>query len=186
MTYARIVKTAAGQMYDRGVARTSTEDVLAGAVISNSQLYHYFANKDALVRAVIKYQTRQVLAGQEPYLSHVESFETLVVWRDQFVRDQSGRRCPLGSLASELAHIDEPARRLLADGYAQWAAAIERGLRVMRERGDLRPEADPAGLALATLAALQGGLQLSRTVQDPDPLKAGLDLAIGYIQHFAA
>jgi hypothetical protein len=55
----------------------------------------------------------------------------------------------------------------------------------MRERGELRADADPDRLALATLTALQGGLLLTQTRRDNTPLKTGLDAAIAYIRTFA-
>jgi hypothetical protein len=45
----------------------------------------------------------------------------------------------------------------------------------MHALGRLAPEADPRQLALATLAALQGGLLLAQVQRDPEPLAAGLD-----------
>jgi len=50
------VASAADLVYDRGVAGTSLDEVLAASRTSKSQLYHYFADKDGLVRAVIAEQ----------------------------------------------------------------------------------------------------------------------------------
>ncbi len=63
---------AAGVMFERGVTRTSLEDVRHAAGVSNSQLYHYFVDKAALVRGVVGYQSEQELAGQQPLLSSLE------------------------------------------------------------------------------------------------------------------
>jgi TetR/AcrR family transcriptional regulator, transcriptional repressor for nem operon len=52
-TRARIVEAAAGLIYEGGVAGTTLDDVRATAEVSGSQLYHYFADKDELVQAVI-------------------------------------------------------------------------------------------------------------------------------------
>lgn len=52
-TRVRIVDATAHLIYERGVTATTLDDVKAAAAVSNSQLYHYFANKEALVRAVI-------------------------------------------------------------------------------------------------------------------------------------
>jgi hypothetical protein len=51
----------------------------------------------------------------------------------------------------------------------------------MRDRGELPDDADVDGLALGTLAALQGGLLLTQAKRDVAPLEAALDLAIGQI-----
>ena len=177
-------------MYERGVTNTSTEDVLKAAEVSNSQLYHYFADKDDLTRAVIAHQIERVLSGQETVLAGLDSFAALQGWRDMLVSVASRRGgrggCPIGSLASELADRDEGARQALAVGFARWEAAIRDGLSAMRDRGELRAEADPEQLALATLAALQGGLLLAQTRRDATPLATGLDAAIAHIRTHAS
>lgn len=89
--------------------------------------------------------------------------------------------CPLGSLSSELAETDEPARTALAASFDRWEAPIRNGLRRMRDRGGLRDDTDVDRLALGTLAALQGGLLLTQAKRDAGPLEAALDLAIGQI-----
>jgi TetR/AcrR family transcriptional repressor of nem operon len=189
-TRRQIVQTAAELMYARGVAGTSTQDILRAAEVSNSQLYHYFADKDDLTRAVIAHQIERVLTYQEALLADLDSFSALEAWRDAVVglasRPEGQGGCPLGSLASELAELDEPARLALVAGFARWETAIRHGLSIMRDRGALRRDADPRTLALATLSALQGGLLLTQTRRDAEALAAGLDGAITYIRTFAA
>ena len=189
-TRARIVATAAGLMFDRGVAGTSTEDIRSAAGISNSQLYHYFPDKNALVRAVIGHQTEAVLAGQEPLLSRLDTVEALTAWGDALVQLLRERRCtggcPLGSLASELAEVDDTARTALVDGFVRWQTKIQDGLAAIRDRGELPAEADPDRLALAILAAVQGGLLLSQTMRDPAALEESLRATIGFVRSLAA
>jgi TetR/AcrR family transcriptional repressor of nem operon len=55
----------------------------------------------------------------------------------------------------------------------------------MRDRGELRPDADPVRLALAMLAALQGGLLLTQTRRDTAALEAGLDTTLDCIRAYA-
>ena len=83
--------------------------------------------------------------------------------------------CPIGSLGSELAETDPQARAQVSDGFRRWEAAIQSGLREMHVRGRLTPDADPDTLALALLAALQGGLLLTQIERDTKPLEAALD-----------
>lgn len=189
-TRAKIVAAAAALTFERGVAGTSTEEIRESAGVSNSQLYHYFADKNHLVRAVIAFQTERVLANQEPLLSRLDSFAALQAWRDLLLAVQERNRCqggcPLGSLASELAGVDEGARAVLVAAFARWEGAIRDGLAAMRDRGELRADADPDELALATLTALQGGLLLTQTRRDAAPLRAGLDAILAHIRTFAA
>ncbi len=189
-TRARIVDAAAGLMFERGVAGTSLDDVQREAGVGASQMYHYFSDKQALVRAVIPRQTEAVLAAQQPQLGRLDSFEAFAAWRDLLVELQRERQCqggcPIGSLAGELADIDPVAREQLVAGFAQWEAPIRAGLQAMLDRGDLRPDADPAALALATLAALQGGLLLTQTRKETAPLETALDAMINYIRSFSS
>lgn len=182
-TRERIVAAAAQSMFERGVARTSLHEVKAAAGVSSSQLYHYFADKQALTLAVIEHQTQAILAGQEPLLSKLDSIESLRAWRDLLVAIQRSLHfeggCPIGSIGAELAETDAQARAEVADGFDRWERSIREGLRAMHARGELR--GDPDELALATLAALQGGLLLTQIRREPSPLEAALDAIIDHI-----
>ena len=184
-TRARIVGAAAELMFRQGVAGTSTEDVLAAAQVSNSQLYHYFADKNALVRAVIERQADEIINGQRPLLDELDSLAAFRQWGDMLVDLQRQRHCeggcPLGSLSSELAETSESARTALAASFERWETPIRDGLRRMRDRGTLNAETDVDQLALGTLAALQGGLLLTQAKRDVRPLEAALGLAISQI-----
>ncbi|MFI5782500.1 TetR/AcrR family transcriptional regulator [Nocardia sp. NPDC051570] len=189
-TRERIVTAAAQLMFERGVAGTSTPDVRDAAAVSSSQIYHYFADKSALTRAVIEFQAARILDGQQALLGRLDSMRALRAWRDavvSIVRDLDCRGgCPLGSLTNELADSDPLARAALADSFTRWTTAIEDGLRAMVDRGVLRDDTDPHHLALATVAALQGGLILTRAHRDTEALEAGLDAMLERIAFHAA
>ncbi|NUR97658.1 MAG: hypothetical protein HOV67_20690 [Kribbellaceae bacterium] len=89
--------------------------------------------------------------------------------------------CPLGSLASDLSESDPVARVQLAGAFAQWQELIRAGLAGMQARGELAAEADPDELAVAMLAAVQGGLLLSQVSRDPAPLRIAVDTMIGHL-----
>lgn len=188
-TRDRIIHAAAELMFHNGVAGTSVPDVLKAAEVSASQVYHYFGDKQGLVRAVIAYQVEATLSKQRPLLDRLDSFEALEMWRDgaiafQLAKDCEGG-CEIGSLACELAETNEEARADLADGFARWEAPIRNGLAAMQERGELSPSADTAQLATALLAAMQGGVLLSQVRRSTESLYSALTAAISYIRTFA-
>jgi hypothetical protein len=80
-----------------------------------------------------------------------------------------------------LAEADPQARHDVAAGFARWESAIRDGLRAMYQRGQLRPEANPDRLALALLAAVEGGLLLTQLRRDTEPLEAAMDTVIDHI-----
>ena len=185
-TRDRIVAVAAQLIFERGVAGTSTDDVQTAAGVSASQLYHYFADKKALVRAVIAFLTRTVLDRQQPLLGRLDTMEGLEAYRDGLVDYQRLQQCvggcPIGTLASELSDTWPEARADLAAGFGEWEAGIRDGLRAMHDRGDLVPDADPDTLALALLTAIQGGLLLTQTRRDTLALEAGIDAVLAHIR----
>jgi len=184
-TRDRIVAAAAELMFENGVSGTTLEHVRDAAGVSSSQIYHYFADKDALVRAVIAYQSETIVGGQEPMFSQLDTVEGLRAWRDFVVAHQRklGCRggCPLGSLGSELAETNPVARGDVAAALLRWELGIRSGLSGMADSGRLREGSDPDKLATTTLAALQGGLLLTQMQRDTAPLEVALDTVIDHI-----
>ena len=189
VTRARIVVAAAKLIYARGAGETSLEDVMQASGTSKSQIYHYFADKNAIIDAVIAAQTEAVVGWQATYLDAVDSLAGLRQWRNAFIkaRRQSGIAggCPIGSLASELAKRDEGGRELLAEAFRKWERALTKGLAAMRDRGELASAANLQDLATAILSALQGGILLTQTKRDARPLELALDMAITHVERAA-
>jgi TetR/AcrR family transcriptional regulator, transcriptional repressor for nem operon len=187
-TRDRIVAAAAVLMHEQGVAGTSTEDVQTAAGVSASQLYHYFADKRSLTRAVIEYWSEAILGFQENLLGRLDDLDALRSWADVIVDVQRANDfrggCPLGSLASELAENDSAAREELAASYQRWQGAIRDGLTAMKDRGDLIPSTDVDQLATTLLTTLQGGLLLTKTLRDGQPLNTALHTVIDHIGSF--
>ncbi|MFG2847090.1 TetR/AcrR family transcriptional regulator [Kitasatospora sp. NPDC048296] len=184
-TRARIVDAAAELIHERGVAGTTLEDVKAAAQVSGSQLYHYFADKDALVQSVIERQADVIVRTTER--AGLDTVNGLRAWRDLVIAEadradgQGG--CPLGSLGGQLAESDSRARAQVAAGFGRWSTAIGDGLAALRDTGALPPEVNPDDLAVTLLATLQGGLLLAQVQRDPRILETALDtlfaLAVG-------
>jgi TetR/AcrR family transcriptional regulator, transcriptional repressor for nem operon len=182
-TRARIVAAAARLVHEGGVADTTVEDVKAAAGVSSSQLYHYFADKDELVQAVIDHQADAIVGNTER--AGLGTPEGLRAWRDlvvaQAVRSSGQGGCPLGSLGGQLAETDARARGQIADGFDRWSDALRTGLRELDAAGRLRPGLDPDAAAVTLLASLQGGLLLAQVQRDTRALATALDTFLGLI-----
>ena len=186
----RIVEAAADLMFARGVRGTNLDDVLAAAGVGKGQFYHYFADKEALVHAVIARQTERVLEGQRPALDGLDCWAAIAAWFDLLVAIEEAQSClggcPIGSLASELSDHDETARAALVAAFDRWEGYLADGLARMRARGELRDAADPAALAASTMASIQGGLLLAQARRDARALRLALDAALAHLRTFAA
>ena len=180
-TRARIIQAAAELVTERGVAEVSLDEVGARAHASRSQLYHYFEDRDDLIRAVVDATTSTVLAAQDALLDDLDSWAGIDRWFAALEDIQRGREdrggCPLGSLVGQLAERDPLARAALAEGFDRWERRLRDGLERMRISGKLIVTANPRRLATATMALLQGGLLLAQVRRDPDQLTLALDAA---------
>lgn len=182
-----IVDAAAELMYVHGVAGTSVDKVLAASGAGKSQMYHYFRNKEQLVAAVIDRYLERIL-GNQPAVFTLASWADFDTWTEQIldVHRRAGApiACPLGNLAGELG--DDPKIAPLVDkAYREWESHLERGLITLRDKGELAEDADPARLAQAAMACVQGGLLLAHIRGDVTALADALRIAVGHLRAHA-
>jgi TetR/AcrR family transcriptional regulator, transcriptional repressor for nem operon len=183
----RIVEAAAAAVAERGAGGCSLDQVLEAAGASKSQLYHYFADKDDLVRAVIARRVGETVGCQGPMLGEIECLVDIRRWFDWLIaqnEEMGCPGCPLGTLANELADRNEAARVDLAGGFDTWISYVIDGLARMQASGELDERAEPERLGAAVFASLQGGLMLSKTYKDPKYLRDALDASYAHLESF--
>jgi AcrR family transcriptional regulator len=188
-TRARIVEGAAQLMFDHGVIGTSLVDVRRTAGVSGSQLSHYFADKGDLTREVIAARTNEVIAFHtQPRLGGLGSLRALRAWADAVIAEAETvylrGGCIYGSLTGELLEADDDVLDDLACGYERWLGVFHDGVAAMRRRGELTDDADPRHLAVALVAAHQGGTMLTYATGSAEPLRAAIYAAVDYVSSF--
>lgn len=185
-TRLAMVEAAAALMYERGIAATTVDEILAASGTGKSQLYHYFGGKQAVVIAVLRYQFERVM-GAQPALTD-ESCSDPGRWRAEVLaahRAHGFGSCPLGVFAGQVD--SEPAlRAVLAALFDRWQAAIAALLRRATAAGRLPAATDPDTGGLVLLGALQGGTLLSHLRGEPRPLADALDHALAELGYSPA
>jgi len=173
-------------MYDRGVATTSVDDVLAAAGVGKSQFYHYFSTKTELVAAVLQHQLGWVLHELRRF--DVATWDGIQDWLTSIVVRQEERGffggCPLGSIVAEVADRDERLQTVAAAAFARWEGELAAGLRTLQEAGQLRADADPEALAEEALASIQGGYLLAMTKREARPMRNTLAAAFARLRSY--
>jgi TetR/AcrR family transcriptional repressor of nem operon len=185
-TRQRILQAASELVFAHGIAATTLDEVKAAAGVGSSQLYHYFDGKTDLIQAIVAHHTETIVARQEPVLRGLDTVEQLRAWAAFVVEmhrslDCRGG-CPIGSLGSELAELDESARLAISASLDRWQTALRDGLRRLRDLEVLSPAADPDALAQTLIVTLQGGLLLGKIHRSPQPLQIALSTAIDHVQ----
>lgn len=191
-TRDRIVQAAAQLIVTKGLSASKMENVRKAASVSGSQLAHYFADKRALIRAVIRRQMGVVLDfHRQPALGNLETFDDFERWIDLNMRylrriGTSGGTPTYHALTAQLAKSDDATRATLAAGYWQWVELLEAAILRMQNNGLLIASADPRRLALAMISAHQGGATLAFTYRAEWPHADATRFAVNYLRMFAA
>jgi AcrR family transcriptional regulator len=185
-TLERILAAAADLFYRQGIRATGLDQIISASGTGKGQLYHYFAGKSDLVRAVVDRQIELVIDAQRPVLEDADGWEDIEAWIELLISSHEAAddpfRCPIGSLAAELAEGDAQTRAALGTAFARWTGCIAQALRGLQAAGAISAHADCDAMAGALLAAYQGGLVLSRVSGDAGPLRAALHAARDGVQ----
>jgi AcrR family transcriptional regulator len=189
-TRDRIMEAAAQLIVTEGLSASNMENVRRAASVSGSQLAHYFANKNALIRAVIRRQIGVVLDfHRQPKLRGLQSFDDFERWIDLNMRHL--RRIgyfgtpTYHALAAQLAKSDDATRETLAAGYWQWIDLLQQGIQRMKDDGVVVADADPRRLAMVIVSAHQGGATLAFTYRAEWPHADAVRFAVNYLRMFA-
>jgi AcrR family transcriptional regulator len=189
-TRDRIAQAAATLIVTEGLAAFNMDNVRKATSVSGSQLAHYFADKSALIRAVIGHQIDVVLGfHRQPKLGGLDSFDDFERWIDLNMRylkriGYSGTPT-YHALAGQLAKSDDTTREALASGYRRWVDLLAEAIQRMKDGGVLVADADPRELALVIVSAHQGGGTLAFTYRAEWPHADAVRFAVNYLRMFA-
>jgi TetR/AcrR family transcriptional repressor of nem operon len=182
-TRERILDAAADLIAAEGVSTLNMVGIRKAAAVSGSQLAHYFADKQTLLRALID---RQMQALDFP----VETLDDAERWLDASMR--ALRRIGFTGtptyhgLAGQLAKSDDATRDALADGYRRWITLLKEAFEAMKRNGVLVDGADAHELALVFAAAHQAGGTMAFVYRQVWPQADALRFAVNRLRMFAA
>jgi AcrR family transcriptional regulator len=189
-TRDRILQVAAELILREGLSTLNMDALRKAASISGSQLAHYFADKQALIRAVVVRQIHVVLDfHRQPKLGALNTFDDFERWIDlnmRYLRRIGYSGTPTyHALAGQLGKSDSATRETLASGYWQWIDLLEQVIQQMKDNGLLVATADPRNLALVIVSAHQGGATLAFTYRANWPHADAVRFAVNYLRMFA-
>lgn len=189
-TRDRILQVAAELILREGLSTLNMDALRRAASVSGSQLAHYFADKQALIRAVVVRQIHVVLDfHRQPKLGALNTFDDFERWIDlnmRYLRRIGYSGTPTyHALAGQLGKSDSATRETLASGYWQWVGLLEQAIQQMKDHGVVAAGADPRKLALVIVSAHQGGATLAFTYQADWPHADAVRFAVNYLRMFA-
>lgn len=172
-TRQRLIATAALLLRTQGYAATGLKQVVAEARATVGSLYHHFpGGKDQLAAEALRQAGSGYQLIVEAVLDAAPDLATGV--RDSFIgaadllaASDYADACPIATVAAEVANSNEPLRVVTGEIFEGWVAVLDHRLRAE----GIEP-AEARELALAYLAALEGGFLLARASRSTAPMEA--------------
>ncbi len=142
----------------RGYGQATIEDISAEAAVSNGALYHHFASKEELFKAILEDHISDQhfeISALVPASSLHELLERFARYWFEHLRDAHSDD-PLFAEIWAQAVRDPWARQSMIAFIRDGAALIENALRIGQEAGLVRREIDAAAAATLIYATMEG------------------------------
>lgn len=173
LTRDRIVDAADRLFYEQGYEHTSFSQIAEVVGISRGNFYYHFKTKDEILDAVINYRLARTNAmlgsweveGETPS-ERIRSFINILVTNRAKIKRYG---CPVGSLCTELAKLDHPARSDANELFTLFRTWLRRQFEQLGRHDD----AD--ALAMHLLAFSQGVATLASAFQDEKFIRTEVD-----------
>jgi AcrR family transcriptional regulator len=146
----RILETASGLFYRRGIHAVGVDLVVAEAGVAKTSLYRHFRTKDALIAAFLQREDADFWKGWDDVAARHKGdargeIDAHMEWIGQRLGRPNYRGCPQINVAAEFPAADHPARLVAAAHKKE----LRRRLRELAERLHAkRPDELAAQLAL--------------------------------------
>jgi AcrR family transcriptional regulator len=172
-TRKRLVTSTIELLRRQGAHGTGLQEVLAHSGAPRGSLYFHFpGGKAELVReaieeaaGVVDRRLKQTLDREESAAAAVEAF--ILRYGEEMARTGFSEGCPIAGVALDVGPEGDRLRAACDWALTGWVTMVAERL-----RGDGWDPEEAESLALTSLAALEGGLILSRARRSGDPLRA--------------
>src|ERR1700747_130704 len=154
------LKRATDEFWQTGYSGTSLDSIAAATGMNPPSLYAAFGNKHAIyLKALSRYWEIALTATREALVEDRPLREALMLAYDAalsiyFSGKGRARGCFMVGTAVAEAVDDPDIRKSLAAGLHATDADFETRLRSAHEKGELKPDADPAALAVLASATM--------------------------------
>ncbi len=159
----------------QGFQNTSINEIIAATGVKKGNLYYHFPSKEELGLAVLLDAQQEFftilddsLTGDNPVLRIINSCNSIMAMMEQtnFVGG-----CLFGNTALEMTGSTPRFGTIIQEVFSRWTGSIEHELRQAFASGLLNNPIPPDALSTSIVAALEGGIMLSRVYQNKNALE---------------
>ncbi|REK89667.1 TetR/AcrR family transcriptional regulator [Streptomyces inhibens] len=173
-TQERLVRSTQELLWERGYVGTSPKAILERAGVGQGSMYHHFSGKSDLALAAIRRTAEGMKETAEECLSAPgTAYDRIAAYLQRERKVLRG--CPIGRMTQDRDVVQSPELRAPLDEMFGWLQGrITEVLAEGQRRGELAAGPDPAALAAAVAAVVQGGYVLARAADDTAPFDAAV------------
>ena len=155
-----LIEAASRLFKEKGIDGVGVAEISKAAGLTHGALYAHFSSKDELAAEAMGYnaaQARERLYSTPRTLEQVMDF-----YLSGSQRDNLSGGCAMAAAASEVARQDEAVSGKFREGYLQMVRFVE------KELGGKLSDQEAHARALTIVAAMVGGVAVSRSVMKSD------------------
>ena len=172
-TAHKLLDSAESLIKVRGFNAFSFRDLQRQVGVKTSTIHYYFATKADLANAVLE---RFLLQHRQSLLS-LESKQPSAIKRLQSIADffvansEKGEFCLGGMLSSELNALNLEAKKILADFFGHFEMWVEATIDLGKNNGEMDKSVNAKHSAQVFVAAIEGGMLITRVRHNSEPYK---------------
>jgi TetR/AcrR family transcriptional repressor of nem operon len=186
LTKRKILEIATSLVNRKGFGATTIQDVISATGMQKGCIYFHFPDKDALSLAILEKARENFLLFLDSALSGdspgacLENFFIQAVEKHLAAGFIGG--CIFGNTAIEFSDTDSRFAAAIERVFDEWLAMISRTVSAAQDAGEVRSDMPAAALALHIVAAIEGGIMLSRLKKNEEPMKQCLETVRTFLQ----
>jgi len=182
-----IVEKTAPVFNAKGYAGTSLSDLTAATGLTKGSIYGNFTNKDEVALAAFDYNFARITQYiRERILAVENAVDRLLVYpqvyRDFLTIPFLAEGCPLLNTATEADDTHPLLREKTANALAFWKTSLENQVKRGVERGEIRPDADPAEVAVILMSVIEGAIMQAKATGRPTELRIAMKFLTSYLE----
>jgi TetR/AcrR family transcriptional repressor of lmrAB and yxaGH operons len=166
----KMIQSAASLIGARGMNATSFSDVLADSGAPRGSIYHHFPEgKRQLTECAMRLTSDQVLAyvrASTATTSHGVLRHFVALFRQVVVASGGSAGCAVAGVTIELANDEDDLLVVARDAFQSWVALLAAQL-----EGTGVSASRAYGVAMISIASVEGGLILCRAEGNDEPLR---------------
>jgi TetR/AcrR family transcriptional repressor of nem operon len=179
-TKQRLLDAGLAMLLAHGYNDLGIQALLEATATPKGSFYHHFEDKEDFALQVVDGYMNGVHAGLDSCLGDtsrrpLERVRCFFETTQEHYRHEGYMGCLLGGLGQELAGVSEVSRRRIEKCFSEIVEQLTVCLEEARQRGDIRADSNPRGMASLLVDCWEGAALRSRLRREPAPLDAMLD-----------